>query len=548
MIGMKRLGIICLLFMGWTCALLAQTVDYQLYEVNRSEGWYRVSKKFNVSQEELRAANPQCGETLRLGDTLRIPVKTQPALQPAVTPVSDTMNFVLHTIQPKETLFGLSRRYGVNMDEIIKWNGDKASRMAIGTQLRIPQMLTQVAKELPADTMRLVRPVTKPVTPTELPLATLPPIVPVDDTLSVLKPSELPIRLAFLLPFMLDIAGQDAARARFVEFYEGALLAVRDAKNQGVNIELHTFDVEKNDIKVQLLLQQPQLKLMDAIIGPAYLAQVEYISNFAFDNKINTFIPFVSDVPALQINPYLFQFNVPSNYEAERLAEVLMRERPLANYILVNNGGPSSSLGKKVAKELEVHAVKVNQLTIPVDEADTLRYFLREDITNVVIFTDNRYAYAKPYLRKIAEWRTMPTEVLGGCMWQTYEAEIGVPYYYSSLFLPSAGAARRETYLQNYNHYFAHSLSCHYPRFDMLGYDLTTLIIRSINQYGAGGLQQNMNELLFKGIQSDISFVRSNPMGGYVNLLLNVLRYDNGATHKLQSFEPNTSSDSSVTP
>ena len=540
---MKRIGIVCILAMGWSLFLMSQTTDYQLYEVKRSEGWYRVSKKFDISQEELKAANPQCGESLRLGDTLRIPVKKQPATVTIKPSHTDTVHYVTHTLQPKETLYGLSKRYGVSIEEIIRWNGDKTSRMAIGTQLRIPQPKAQQVKAVIADTIRVTRPVVKsdvsnglftPITSTQ----------GEDDSIPALTPTELPIRIALLLPFMLDAAGQDATRARFVEFYEGALLAVKDAKQQGVNIELHTFDVEKSDLKVQLLLQQPQLKLMDAIIGPAYPAQVEYISNFAFDNKINTFIPFTSEVPSLQINPYLFQFNIPSNYEAECLASVLMKERPAANYILVNNGGNATSLGKKVAKELEAHAVKVNHLSIPTDELDTLRHYLHEELTNVVIFSDNRYAYAKPYLEKLYEWRNLPTEVVGGCMWQAHEAAIGVPYYYSSLFLPSAGMLRKERYIANFNHYFTHSLSCYYPRFDMLGYDLTSMIIRAINQYGAGGLQEHMSDIKHKGIQSDITFVRSNPMGGYVNLLLNIQRYDNGATRTLQHFEGNPSSTS----
>lgn len=547
---MKRIAIICIILTGWSLLLTAQTADYQLYPVKQSEGWYRVSKKFDISQEELRAANPQCGDALRLGDTLRIPVKSKIAEKASAQTKVDTIQFVEHTLQAKETLYGLSRRYGVSMEEIIRWNGEKASRMAIGTQLRIPQAKAQASTQVTVPTKKNTaahkakaeHPAITPDTEAKEKPSYILPTLDTREDLPALKPSELPIRMAFLLPFMLDMPGQDAARSRFVEFYEGALLAVKDAKAQGVNIEVHTFDIEKTDLKVQVLLQQPQLKLMDAIIGPAYPAQVEYISNFAFDHKINTFIPFTSEVPALQINPYLFQFNVPSNYEAECLASVLMREHPAAHYILINNGGNSSSLGKKVAKELEAHAVKVSQLSIPVDEADTLHHYLREDMTNILIFSDNRYAYAKPYLQKLDNWRNKPTEVVGGYMWQAHEAEIGVPYYYSSLFMPSAGVMRRESYIANHKHYFTHSVSSQYPRYDMLGYDLTSLIISAINQYGAGGLQEKMADFHYKGIQSDISFVRSNPMGGYVNLLLSIQRYDNGATRTVQSFEGNITS------
>ena len=534
-----HISIYCLIFIALSFSVKAQNVDYQLYEVQRSEGWYRVSKKFDVSQEELKAANPQCGETLRLGDTLRIPVKKLLEATPKVEPI-DTATFILHTLQPKETLYGLSRRYGVSIEDIVRLNGENASRMAIGTQLRIPQLVTKRPEVVAIpDTVSFVR----PIIPLPTQTAILPPIIPLDSTYQ-LTPSELPIRVAFLLPFMLDATGQETVRNRFVEFYEGALLAVNEAKNQGVNIEVHTFDVERNNLKVQLLLQQPQMKLMDAIIGPAYPTQVEYISNFAFDNKINTFVPFTSEVPALQINPYLYQFNPPTDYEAECMANVLMKERPGAKFILVKNGGSSFSLGQRLADELEAHHVEVQQLTIPIDEADTLRAFLKEEVTNVLIFTDSRYAYVKPYLQKIDDWHGLSTEVVGGCTWQTHEAAIGVPYYYTSLFSPVAGTMRKEAYQNAYDYYFAHSLSSHYPRYDMLGYDITAMVIRALNQYGVGALSQNIVNDIYRGIQSDIHFVRANPMGGCVNMQLSVMRYDNGATHNMQVFTaPLSSSD-----
>lgn len=522
-----------LLFVAFNGALFAQNEEYQLYEVQRSEGWYRVSKKFNVSQEVLKAANPQCGEALRLGDTLRILLAQKPKVEKK-DEVMDTTHFVLHTLKPKETLYGLSRRYGVKIEDIVKWNGENASRMAIGSQLRIPQAMGK-RKATTVDTLKVVP--AAPIAVLVDSLSSLPSVV--DDSLYALTPSEIPMRIAFLLPFMLDAAGQDAVRDRFVEFYEGALLAIRDAKIKGVNVEVYTFDVEKNNLKVQLLLQQPQMKLMDAIIGPAYPSQVEYISNFAFDNKINTFIPFTSEVPALQINPYLFQFNPPTDYEAECLTSVLLRERPVANYILIKNGNQTSSLGVQLAEELEAHQIKVQKVNIPVDEVDTLRHFLRDDLTNILLFADSRYAYVKPYLKKVDEWNSVSTELVGGCTWQAHEAEIGVPYYYTSLFNASPGILRKNAYLNAYKHYFAHSPSGYYPRYDMLGYDITSMVIRSLNRYGVGTLQQKIDADKFKGVQSNVCFQRSNPMGGFVNLLLNVLRYDNGATHTMQRFEGN---------
>ncbi|EIM78436.1 peptidoglycan-binding lysin domain-containing protein [Nitritalea halalkaliphila LW7] len=55
--------------------------------------------------------------------------------------------FVLHDVAPKETLFGLSRRYGATVNDIIQQN-DLKDGLKIGQRIRIPIVL---AAELPSD-------------------------------------------------------------------------------------------------------------------------------------------------------------------------------------------------------------------------------------------------------------------------------------------------------------------------------------------------------------------------------------------------------------
>ncbi|MGY6557717.1 MAG: LysM peptidoglycan-binding domain-containing protein [Nitritalea sp.] len=56
-------------------------------------------------------------------------------------------SFVLHDVEPKETLFGLSRRYGATVNDIVQQN-DLKDGLKIGQRLRIPIIL---AAELPTD-------------------------------------------------------------------------------------------------------------------------------------------------------------------------------------------------------------------------------------------------------------------------------------------------------------------------------------------------------------------------------------------------------------
>jgi LysM repeat protein len=45
--------------------------------------------------------------------------------------------FIVHTVQPKETVYAIAKRYAVSTDAILKWNGLETTSLKTGQQLRI---------------------------------------------------------------------------------------------------------------------------------------------------------------------------------------------------------------------------------------------------------------------------------------------------------------------------------------------------------------------------------------------------------------------------
>jgi LysM repeat protein len=44
---------------------------------------------------------------------------------------------VMHTVQPKETVYAISKKYGVTIDAILQWNNLTSTELKAGQQLRI---------------------------------------------------------------------------------------------------------------------------------------------------------------------------------------------------------------------------------------------------------------------------------------------------------------------------------------------------------------------------------------------------------------------------
>ena len=93
-----------------------KTVDdktYIIHQVEQGETLYRLKVKYNVSVEEIKAANNNTS-SLAIGQKVLIPTNIK-VKQP-------DSNIKFHTVAPGETLYRVASTYGVSVDEVKKWN------------------------------------------------------------------------------------------------------------------------------------------------------------------------------------------------------------------------------------------------------------------------------------------------------------------------------------------------------------------------------------------------------------------------------------------
>jgi hypothetical protein len=67
-------------------------------------------------------------------------VDTATAVKTAVEETSGSFasaTYVMHTVQPKETVYAISKKYGVTIDAILQWNNLTSTELKAGQQLRI---------------------------------------------------------------------------------------------------------------------------------------------------------------------------------------------------------------------------------------------------------------------------------------------------------------------------------------------------------------------------------------------------------------------------
>ncbi|KAF2340744.1 PBP1 and LysM peptidoglycan-binding domain-containing protein [Flavobacterium tistrianum] len=110
-----------------------------IHEVQPKETFYSIEKKYGISDEALKAANPFLEKSgVQIGQKLVIPAKGS-APKTAAKPAKEkgAEKYVYHDVQPKETKFGIAKQYDMTVEELEKRNPDIVSSLPVGYRLTI---------------------------------------------------------------------------------------------------------------------------------------------------------------------------------------------------------------------------------------------------------------------------------------------------------------------------------------------------------------------------------------------------------------------------
>lgn len=102
---------------------LAQSTNHQ---VKAGDTLFKIGEKYNVTIQQLKDWNNLTGSNLSIGQSLVIKKES-----------GQEQGGITHTIEPKETLFSISKKYNVTIDEIKSWNNLQGQSLAIGSILQI---------------------------------------------------------------------------------------------------------------------------------------------------------------------------------------------------------------------------------------------------------------------------------------------------------------------------------------------------------------------------------------------------------------------------
>ena len=135
-------------FLFFAFSLYADSV----YEVQKGDTLYSISRKYQITVNELRIANNLSeSDVIKTGEKLTIPsanianaaALTQKSEEKSSNKIAQSSS-EKYMVQKGDTLYGLSRKYGISVADLMNFNGfDSSSTLKIGQEILIPGKISK---------------------------------------------------------------------------------------------------------------------------------------------------------------------------------------------------------------------------------------------------------------------------------------------------------------------------------------------------------------------------------------------------------------------
>lgn len=428
----------------------------------------------------------------------------------------ELLNYPLDTIDGEEVyryeversigLYRIGVNFGVQQNDIIRLNPQLRERgLHYGETLLIPTQ-RPVVKETKAQVVQTI------ITETRIAVATPDSVVPTVDSIApaadsiTATPQRKVIELALLLPFESRQIKRSVNAERMMEFYEGALLALRDLQNDSTLYRLRVYDTERSERRVNALCDSTELDSVQGILGPVYPIQIEIVAKWCEKHQVPLMLPF-SDEMDLQGHPYLYQFNSPDKDEAKALAQwIANREDRHCVFVETRESDLAPSI-RLLRQELKAQNIPYSTLAFRDLMNDSVNYAIDLFRENIFILHSDRYQQVRmalPHIAQIAARKLLVSQY----SWQ--KENIDMPQVYTSKFASDMDLTE---YDRQWQETYKNQHVSEMPRYDLLGYDLMREMIRLIRK----------DENQYTSLQSPIVWESSSEQDGWQNTYIHIV-------------------------
>ncbi len=304
-------------------------VKYAVYTVVKGDTLYSLSKRYNVTIDQLTAANPALSEGLKAGQNIKIPQRAATTEKSKKSAKRNKKLFRNYIVRKGDTMYSIARVYGVSVATLMADNSNiDPAHLAVGQTLLIRRSeigtvteqdnrnqieehksvmnsvanqqysyhvvhsgedATAIAKKFNTTVETLLsmngfdseqrvregliikvpKPQASELTPEQSSEATPADTLPQQSAQSS-KFKALAATERAEVALMLPLTTSERRQTNYIDFYQGFLLGANQLRLSGYQSHIHLYNTAHDNDKIAQIIDSGELKDMNLIVGPVY--------------------------------------------------------------------------------------------------------------------------------------------------------------------------------------------------------------------------------------------------------------------------------------
>lgn len=537
---------------------------YYIHEVKRGQTLYSISKAYKVEIAEIESANPEAKQGLKTGQILKIPAKDYIAPQ-NITEDTGPIEIAVHIVQRGESLSSIASKYGTSLEQLRKLNPGISDNIIPGQSINVPVKATvEIDEGLIKHTVTKGETLYKIAAKYHITVTQIRMLNPgITDILSEgqivivgengkiqapIYSCENPIKpdvfkIAILIPLYLENAGRivyDKENRdeniytfhkpfRYIQFYEGFLMAADSAKARGMNVEIYVFDVDETPAKINKVLANPELAEMHLIIGPFFESLLDTINLFSLEHQIPMVSCILNDRISLnEPNPLFFSAITSIHDQMGGLCTYLFQKEQNSNIIISYQDKESEKLAALVLDSCLRRDSSGSRIILSNYTAEGMNGISRALVKgrkNIVISLSTGDIFLGNFLRNLNTYKeSFDITLFGLPGWLEYEnIDLGFANNLNTHFFASGFIDYSRDDVRHFVRAFQQRYEADANRDALLGFDVGLYFMSALNRYGTGfyNCYDNISTVT---LQSTFDFKKTD--SGFYNVGLNIFRME----------------------
>ncbi len=472
-------------------ASASTTTDEGTYVVQDKDNYYRITRKFGITQSQLFAMNPgledrglKSGEVLKVKSVDLSPVAV--SQEPAKTSRSNTNlntssseDFVTYTVQSGDTVFGILNRFGISLDQLLELNPSITGGLKAGMVLKI--------KAVDA---------------------------------AYIKKSGDALNVVMMLPFGFD-SNDSKYRTMSADFLTGAKLAIERHVQKGLKLDIKVVDAG-NEGSFKNSLSQINQENTDLIIGPFFKSNVLEVLNFVGKKKIPVVAPFANSEDLYDYGNLIIM-ETADNVYADRIVKEVSQGYNNQKIYILSDSDKTMANAVKAGLSKSLKNAEINIVTSANDIVLDKNMMTGQEAPIIAVLASNNDAVGSAFARRVIDLAKETSGIKSYSLYYhpTFEKSVDELSQANLVYLmdrtiDTEGSFEKQIIAEYKDKYCKTP-----PKYAIIGFDIVHDILSRENKKGE--VLKNMGKTQTQ-LATKFEYVRVKNNGAFVNTGYRVIR------------------------